>query len=193
MRRFSQRSICSAVILLAPLIATASGGGDGHGEEHGMSTSLKLTVMTINLLIFAALVRWAAWPGIKEWVANRRTQVVDALEKAAKAKCEAEDLKRQWSERLASLDQEIEDMRARAKEQIDTEREQILESTRKLADNIRRDAERAAQHELRNAQEQLRAEVAERAYQIACESARDEVGSSDKKRFLDEFLEQVAR
>ncbi len=184
--------IITAATIAYPLLAIASGGGDGHGEDHGMSTPVKLTVMTINLLIFLAMLRKTAWPSIVEWVAARRSEVVDALEKAATAKREAEDLKQQWKDRLASLDQEIEEMRGQAEKQIAGEREQILDSARKLADNIRRDAQRAADQEIRNAQEKLRAEVAERAYQLASESASS-IGGSDQRRFVDEFIEQVAK
>ena len=137
------RFLTVAAILATPLLALAAGGGDG--DHHGMSTPVKLTVMTINLGIFVYLLRATAWPMMKEWVAARRVSVVDALEKAAIAKREAESLKQEWTRRLASLDQEIDEMRAMAEKQIAAEREKILEATRKLAESIRRDAERAAE------------------------------------------------
>lgn len=185
------RFLTVAAILATPLLALAAGGGDG--DHHGMSTPVKLTVMTINLGIFVYLLRATAWPMMKEWVAARRVSVVDALEKAAIAKREAESLKQEWTRRLASLDQEIDEMRAMAEKQIAAEREKILEATRKLAESIRRDAERAAEQELRNAKESLRAEVAEQAYRIACATAPAQLGAGDQQRFVNEFIEQVSR
>ncbi len=84
-------------------------------------------------------------------------------------------------------------MRAQAQKQIAAEREQILASTRKLVDSVRRDAEKAAEQDLRNAKEALRAEVAEQAYRIACETAPAQLASNDQKRFLNEFIEQVSK
>ncbi len=185
------RLIAAAIVIAQPLLAFAAGGD--HDEHHGMSTPLKLTVMTINLAIFVYLLRATAWPMMKEWAAARRNAVVSALEKAALAKREAEALKLQWVQRLASLDQEIDEMRAQAQKQIAAERDQILEATRKLSEGIRRDAARAAEQELRNAQERLRAEVAEQAYQIACRTAPAKLGAGEQKRFIDEFLQQVSR
>lgn len=188
---WSRRVAAVGLVLCWPLLAL---GAEGHGDEHhGMSTPLKLTVMTINLGIFVYLLRATAWPMIKEWVAARRGFVVEALEKAAIATREAEALKQQWTDRLASLDREIDEMRAQAQKQIEAEREQILEATRKVTEGIQRDAARAAEQELRNAQDRLRAEVAEQAYQLASRAAPSLLGAGEQKRFVDEFIEQVAR
>jgi F-type H+-transporting ATPase subunit b len=187
---WSWRLVAAGLIVAWPLLAL---GAEGHGDDHhGMSTPLKLTVMTINLAIFLFLLRATAWPMMKEWVAARRRSVVEALEKAAIVTREAEALKQQWSDRLASLDREIDEMRAQARTQIEAEREQILEATRKVSEGIRRDAERAAEQELRNAQERLRAEVAAQAYQLACKAAPPLLGTGEQRRFVDEFIEQVS-
>lgn len=191
MRTWSRRFLAVGVVVWWPLLALGAGG---HGDEHhGMSTPLKLTVMTINLGIFVYLLRSTAWPMMKEWVAARRGTVVEALEKAAIATRDAEALKQQWTDRLASLDREIDEMRAHAQKQIEAEREQILEATRKVTEGIRRDAERAAEQELRNAQDRLRAEVAAQAYQLATRAAPALLGAGEQKRFVDEFVEQVSR
>ncbi len=192
MSQFSSRVMLAAVVLVQPALLLASGGG-GHDEHVGMSTPLKLFVMTINLGIFVYLLRSTAWPMMKESVASRRGAVVEALEKAANAKREAEELKRQWAERLASLDKEIAEMRALAEKQIAAERDQILESTNKLVDTIRRDAEKAAEQDLRNARAALQAEVADQAYRIACEAAPGQLAATDQKRFVDEFIAEVSK
>ncbi len=187
------RWVVFAALLVEPIIALAS-GGEAHGDEHhGMPTAVKLGVMTVNLVIFLVVLRKAAWPMMVEWVSTRRDGVVSALEQAAVAKRDAESLKAQWKDRLASLDQEIDEMRAQARKQIDSEREQILESARKLAESIRRDAESAAQQQLRNAQDELRAEVARRAFQIAAEAAPSQLGDAQQKRFVDEFITEVGK
>lgn len=191
MRRFHARFVAWTLVLLQPALLFAA--SEGHGEHHGMATWLKLVVMTINAAIFFYLLRSTAWPMMKQWAIERRQGVVTALEKAAIAKREAEDLKRQWSQRLANLDREIEEMRAQAQKQIAVEREQILAASRKLADTIRRDAERAAEQELRNARETLRAEVAAQALRIASRQAPSRIGTADQKRFVDEFIAQVSK
>ena len=150
---------------------------------------------------FESIIRRAAERGyvkdavgrIEEWVAERRNNVVSALEKAEIAKREAEALKREWSDRLANLDREIAEMRDQAHKQIAVERDQILDASRKLAETIRRDAERAAEQEIRNAQERLRAEVSAQALRLASQAAPSRIGPGDHKRFIDDFLAQVSK
>jgi F-type H+-transporting ATPase subunit b len=189
MSELSSRLFAAALLLLQPAVLLAS----AEGEHHGMPTPLKLAVMTINLGIFFYLLKKTAWPVLVESVASRRDDVVEALEKAATAKREAEALKAEWTDKLASLDREIGQMRDQAQKQIAAERDQILEATKNLVASIRRDAEKAAQQDLRNARELLRAEVAEQAYRIACEAAPSQLGAGDQKRFVDEFLAQVSK
>jgi len=181
-----------AALVALPALALASEAG-GHSEHSGMSTPLKLALMFINLGLFAMLMRSVAVPGIRRWIAERRDMVVDALEKAARAKREAESLQAEWKQRLANLDSELEQLRTQARTEIAAERDAILQSARTLAENIARDAQRAAEQELRNARDLLRSEVARQAYELAAAQAPQRLTATDQRRFLDEFLDQVSK
>jgi F-type H+-transporting ATPase subunit b len=182
----------AAVLLLQPALVFASEAG-GHSEHAGMPTPLKLTLMFINLGLFVMLMRSVALPGIRRWIAERRDMVVDALEKAARAKREAETLQAEWKQRLANLDAELEQLRTQARAEIAAEREAILHSARALAENITRDAQRAAEQELRSARDLLRGEVARQAYELAAGQAPQRLTAADQRRFVDEFLQQVSK
>jgi F-type H+-transporting ATPase subunit b len=173
---------------LQPTVALASSDGG-----HGMATPVKLAVMTINLGIFLYGLHRYAWPMVVEYLAARRTEVVDALDKAARVKREAEALRAEWKERMANLDAELEQLRAQARADVAAERELILKAAQTLAANIKRDAERAAEQELRSAEELLLAEVAKSAYEIACNLAPQKLQAADHRRFVDEFIERVAK
>ena len=180
----------SAVLLvLAPAVAFAA-GGEHHAAPHGIPWA-KLAFSTVNLAIFIAILRSFAWPGIRQTLISRRSEVVDLLEKAAKTKAESEQLRKESQERLANLDVELNEMRRQTLADIAAERERILEATRKVAEAIRRDAQRAAEQEVRNAEGLLRAEVAAQALAIAERLAKQRVGPNEQRRFVSEFLEQV--
>ncbi len=179
------------ILLLALQPAVALASEAGHGEHTGLSTPVKLAIMTFNLVLFALLLRKTALPGMRRWVGDRRALVVDALEKAARAKRDAEKLQTEWKQRLANLDAELEQLRSQARADIASEREEILRAARSLADNIARDAQRAAEQELRNARDALRSEVAKQAHALATTLAPQRLTAADQRRFLDEFLQQV--
>ena len=170
----------------AALAASEAHGGHAHGIPWAT-----LVFSTINLLIFVYLIARFAWPAIRDWVADRRRQIVEALEAAARAKAEAEQLKHEWEQRLARLERELDEMRARARADAERERDRILADARTAAAAILRDAHRSAEQDVRTASAQLRAEVAERAYTLACQTARTRLTASDQDRFIGDFLQQV--
>ncbi len=185
--------------LLVPVAAVAT-AETHHGTEHHGIPWGTLVFSTINTAIFLWILLRYLWPFVCElmgwpWTPKlaeeRRQRIVATLEQAAKAKQEAERLKAEWEQRLASLSAEIESLRTQARADIAREREQILAAARKTAEGIRRDAERAADQEVRNAQALLREEVAQRALAIARRLAQERLTAADKDRFVDEFVRQV--
>lgn len=162
-------------------------------EEHGHGVPWgKLVFSTINFAIFVYILRRAAWPVLRNWVAERRTKIAEALAQADRARREAEALRAEWQRRLDHLGSELESMLAQARQDIAVERDQILAAARRTAETIRRDAERTAASELRGAREQLRAEVAAQALAIAERLAPQRLTAADQQRFVAEFVEQVA-
>ena len=182
----------AAVVLagLPTLALAAEEAAEHHHEVHGIPWA-KLVFSTINLAIFVAILARFVWPNVKDLLRSRRADIVDLLEKASKAKGEAEQLKREWETRMANVSTELEAMRRQAEADIAGERQRILEATRKVADAIRRDAARTAEQEVRNAEAMLRQEVAAQATAVAKDLARQRVGADDQRRLVAEFIEQV--
>jgi F-type H+-transporting ATPase subunit b len=182
------RSLAAIVVLsVAPALVAAS--EEAHAE-HG-SPWLTLVFSAVNLTIFILILRRYAWPAVRNWVRDRRREVIKALEEAARAKQEAEQLKAEWESRLSHLPAEIEAMRRQAREEMARERDRVLEAARKTAASIRKDAERAAEQEVRSAQDMLRREVAAQALELAQELARQRMTPETQQRFVTEFLSQV--
>jgi|MudIll2142460700_1097286.scaffolds.fasta_scaffold32370_3 F-type H+-transporting ATPase subunit b len=175
---------------LLPAIAFAA--EESHAAHgHGGIPWATLLFSTINTLIFIYIIKRFAWASIRDWVADRRRQIVTTLEQAARAKRDAEQLKAEWEQRLANLGQELDEMRRLAQAETERERDRILAAAREAAEAIRRDAHRAAEQEVRTAQAQLREEVARQALAIASDQARQRLTAADHERFLTEFLNQV--
>ena len=176
--------------LLLPALARASEEAQ-HEHGHGGIPWAMLIFSTVNTCIFLFLIVRYAWPSIRGWVEDRRSRIVEELDKAERARRDAEQLKQEWQERLARLTTDIEVMRAQARAEIGRERDQILAAAQQAAAAIQRDAQRAAEQELRSAQEQLRQELARQAYTIATERIRQELSAADHERFIADFLQRV--
>jgi F-type H+-transporting ATPase subunit b len=161
-----------------------------HGTGHGVPWA-KLAFSTVNFLIFLAILRRFAWPAVRNWLAERRIQVTNALAEADRAKREAEALRAEWQRRLDALGIELEGMLKQARADIAIERDQILAAARRTAEAIQRDAERTADSEIRSAQQALRAEVARQALALAEQLAPQRLTAADQQRFVRDFVRQV--
>jgi F-type H+-transporting ATPase subunit b len=192
-RRFA--FVCGLVLL--PVLALASTGAEHH-ETHGIPWAA-LLFSTANLAIFLLVLprllplflKTMGLPASRDDLQSRRADIQNALQQAAKAKDESERLKEEWERRLANLGTEIEALRQQARQEVAAEREQILAAAKQLADNIRRDAQKAAEQEVRNAEANLREEVAAQALAVARRLAPQRLSPADQERFVGDFIQQV--
>jgi F-type H+-transporting ATPase subunit b len=183
----SRRRLFVALLLVAPA-ALASEETSPHG---GIGAFAPLVFSAVNLAIFLWIMARYAFPPVRDWVRDRRDHVVRALEEAARARAEAEELQAQWAARLAQIERTIEEMQSQARLDAERERERILAAARNTAEAIRRDAERAAAYEVRRMQQALRAELVRQATRLAEEATRAQWSAADQQRFVAEFLKQV--
>jgi len=189
MKRPPTRLVLIAVLAFA---GSALAEEAAHGQAHETASPLwPLLFSTINLLIFVWILARYVMPPVREWVHNRRNQVVQALEQAAAAKAEALRLHEEWELRLAQFSRVVEEIQAQARRDAERERAHILETAHKTAEAIRRDAELAAAYELRRTQEQVRADLVRQAVRLAEQAARTQLTADDHQRFVAEFLKQV--
>lgn len=183
MTRALRATTLSAVLMLAASApARASGGGEGEGG---------LFYPALNLLLLLAVLVYFARKPIQEFFAERRTGVQESLESAAALRDEAEARYAEWQRRLTDLDAELAEIRTRARERAEAEREKILRDAQASARRIREDAHTAVEHEIERARRALREEAADLAIELAGERLRAQVEDADRSRLLDEFIGRV--
>lgn len=190
-RLLALASVALATVLLDTAGVLASEAAHGHGDAGVPVWTLLFS--TINLVLFGVVLSRYAMPPVRQWVRDRRNQIVTDLEEAAKARGEAMRLKAEWEERLAKLDETIRQMRAQAKQDAERERERILAEAHQVAEAIHRDAEKTIAAELRAMRNQLRAQVVRESVQLAESQVRQEWTASDQQRFLADFVQQVGK
>jgi F-type H+-transporting ATPase subunit b len=188
------KSALLAVLAFAlPAVAAAS---EGAVHEHGAPTpeQLKLLAFTIaNFAIFVYLmVRFARTP-LRDFLSGRRREVVAAMAEAARLKEEAERLKREYEAKSAQLEKARAELIAEVKAIAEADRDRALAEAKDAAERMRRDADRTARSDLERAKEELRAEAARLAQELAAEEVRRRLTEQDKQRLLSEFLARVQK
>jgi len=182
-------AVSVSLLLLSAAVWAAE---EGHGGHEGDSSQLLvLAFFTINFLLFVLVLRRYALPVVKETLRQRRDTVVQALNEAKRAREEAENLRREYEQKLAGLAAEQERVRAQALEAADRERKRILEEARRMVERIQTEARLIAQREVEEARRVLRQEVAEHAVRIATDMIRSRLTPADQSRLVQDLVLEV--
>ncbi len=170
----------------------APAGAAHEGGAHHESIWGPISRLVNFLVLAGALVYFFRAP-FHQYLADRHTQVRADLDAAAEMKRTATAQMAEVEQRLKALPAEIEALKQRGAEEIaaeerrihaaaETERERLLEQTRREID-VR----------LRVAQRELVEHAASLAVSLATEQARKTVTPADQARLVDRYLEQVKK
>jgi len=179
----------AAVILVATSCATARETSEDYYPGDLGQAIAALTVFVILLLI---LRKWA-WRPIVTQLQHREKSIADALSKAQQQQKEAEDLLKFYESRIARAQAESESIIADSRQAAADMRDQTLESARrearKTAEKARRQFEMAKQQALR----ELHVAMAQLASDIAGKVIRKQLSDEDKRRLLEQSLEEIRK
>ena len=195
--------------LLSFLMAPAAfAGGGGHGEPHvtnwfslpglsiGLNESIKapaLGWLFVSFLIYVSIIGYIMYKNLPGFLAHRSELIKRAIEEASQAKKEAEDNARIYEERMAKLDEEINQLREDFATQGKAEFDRIEKSAETAAAKMQKDTEATIDAELQKAVSELQSETARLAYGLATEQLKKSLTVADQTRLEDAFLEDLNR
>jgi F-type H+-transporting ATPase subunit b len=181
------RSACAITFALAFFAAPVFAATNPQDEA---GTTTGWVYRWINFLIFVGAVVWffAGYKKVRAYFPKRQKAIVDAIAESAHAREEAERQERAAEQKMASLDREVADLRARAKQESAAEAQRI----RALAQEEAKRIEQAAQMEIRAAERAAQAELKLIAARIAIERAegllRDQINSQAESNLFRGFV-----
>ncbi|HJV37041.1 ATP synthase F0 subunit B [Geomonas sp.] len=144
---------------------------------------------------FAALVVIAVWAlkkaDVKGSLAARREGIERALQEAEAAKAAAEKKFQEYSVRLDQANQEIETISANMKKEGELEKERIVAEAQEAAKRIKAQAETAAEQEVLKAKNELRAEAAKLAVEIAEQKIVKNIAKGDQDKLVGDYISKV--
>lgn len=179
---------------LAPLCALALwllAAPAGASSEAAHGGWRELLYPALNLLVLLAVLFHFGRRPVQAFFAERRAGIQENLDSAARLLASAESRQAQLQRQLARLDEELERIRATARQRAEQESGRILSEAAAGAERIRSEARAAIQRETQRARDALRAEAAELALALAAERLREEVTDADRDRLLDEFVARI--
>jgi len=179
------KTLGAALLLLAwlPGQALAAGGG---GDP-----VMDLIYQVGNFLLLLGVIFFVARKPVMAYFASRREQIMGDLDQAAAVLAAAEARQAEIQSKLGELEAQLAEIQEQSRQRAEEESQRILAKAREAAERIQSDALEASAQELLRAQQELRAEAAGLAVELATEILEQQVGDSDRQRLLDEFITRV--
>jgi F-type H+-transporting ATPase subunit b len=180
-----------AVILLMGLApAYASGGEGGHGAE-SKPWMMTDTAKVLNFAVLAIGLFLVLRKPVSQALSDRIKGIKDELEELESRKAQVEKQLAEYNTKLATLDQEAEQVIAEYIRQGEEAKERILAEAASAADKLEEQAKKNIQNEFKQAKENLQAEIVEKALIKAEAVVKEKISAEDQDRLVDEYLAKV--
>jgi len=164
----------------------------GGEHEPGLDTG-KLAFQLINFAVLAGILGWFGGRAINKALLERHNQLKADLTAASEARAVAEKRATVQEKRLASLEGEIEAIRAGIKQEAESEKQRLIAAAEERAKRIGEETRFLLDQQVKEAEATLRREVAEAAVKIAEQLVTRSLNAGDQQRLVDTFVADAAR
>jgi F-type H+-transporting ATPase subunit b len=177
-----------AIINFIPLVASGEGGGTLLDVNPGL---IFWTVITFVLLLL--LLRKIAWKPILSALDLREKEIRDSLEKAEKAKEEAQKILEANQANLSKAEDEAKKIIEQTRTYAANLKEQLTKESKEQAKKIIDDASAEIQRRKDAAFDELKGQIAEIAVNAAEKIMRENLDANKNKKIVDEYLKDVSK
>jgi F-type H+-transporting ATPase subunit b len=209
-KRWALTLLTAVVLASAPILAwaeppadeaaEAAETGETHGTEHGgharpslieVVTSTEFIASVLNFAILVGFLVYFARKPLQSFLIARRRAVEEGMAEGARIKQEAEAKFREYSERLAQLDNEVSRLRTEIREAADKEKTRILEDTENRITRLKQETGRLIEQQMQQLQADVMREVVDTAVASAESVLRDKLNAQDQQRLAREYLTEI--
>jgi len=173
-----------------PILA-AEGGGEGGGsflvEPSGGLMLWTLLAFGLTLFVLSRL----AFPKISEQLDKRQRAIEESIDTAERTKSEAEELLREYRQRLSEARTQAEDIVERARRAGEQHEKETLEEARRRREELMEQTRRDIQAETRRAIQEIRNEVADLTVLATEKVTRKTLTDDDQRRLVEEALGEL--
>lgn len=182
--------LVNLLILLAPAIVFASGAE--HGGDHHIEIPKAVIFQAINVAILIAGLIYFTKDGIVSFFGGRKAAYLEAAQKSAFAREQAEREFVDIKAKLANLDNTRAEQIAKAKAHANDLKNQIVEEASQVSKRIKEEAELTAKLEVQRAQKELRDQLLTDSVDAARIVLTKDIGAADQQKLQKEFINHIA-
>jgi F-type H+-transporting ATPase subunit b len=171
----------------------AHGDAEGGHGEHAASKPWVMTdtAKVLNFSILAIGLFLVLRKPVSQALNDRIKGIKEELEELEGRKAEVEKQLNEYNTKLATLDEEADQVIAEYVRQGEEAKARILKEAESAADKLEEQAKKNIENEFKQAKEQLQAEIVEKALVKAEEMVKEKISPEDQERLVDEYLAKV--
>jgi len=174
--------------VFAATAASASGGGGENQVEMVEFFSSGFMWAVINFSLIAFLIYHFGKEPLKEALRNRQETIAKTMEDASAARAMAEEALEEARKRVAEKDSVVQEILNEASEKAERQKRALVEQGDRMSKDIVERAKISVDLELKRAKDELKAEAALLAVELAEKKIREETTAEDQSRLLREYI-----
>ena len=147
-------------------------------------------VMLLNLVVFFFLMKKFLFKPVMKVMEKRKEMINKEFQEADEAKAQAEELKKQYEDKIDTINDESQRIIGEAKESAKAEYSKIIERAENDADKLLDEAKKQAVVERENEMRAARENIAELAMEAAAKVVGANVTDKTNSDIFDEFLNE---
>ena len=144
-----------------------------------------------NLLILTLIVKKFLYKPVKKIMDARRNAIDADYERAAAAREEAEENRKNYAAAMAAAEQTSGQIIADATRVAEHRSNEIVAEARQRATELRRQAEADAVLERKKAEDDMKREIADVSAQLTGKLLQREINEEDHRALIDSFLQEI--
>ena len=148
-------------------------------------------MVVLNLLILYIILKKYFWEKIRKFMTDRENAVQDAFDSAEAMNRRADEKMRNYSARIANVEEEGREIIRQAKQQADAQAQEILADARKQASEMMVKAEKNIEMEKAKAMEEMRQEIGSLALLAAEKIVGREIENVGQEAIVDDVINQA--
>lgn len=151
----------------------------------------QILISLCNLVILFLILKKFLFAPVQKVTQARRTELDDIYSEAKAAQARADSNEKEWTEKLASVRAESEQIIKNANERAARRGEEIVSDAREKADGIVREAQTQATLEHNKAQAQIKKEIVDVSSAISEKILGRELTESDHRALIDRAISEM--
>lgn len=174
----------------------------GHGGHHGHLTFHEVMFgheawqfwgSVVNFLLLVVLIVKFSKRPVKNFLEDRRESIDRGIREAAEVKAKAQAVYNEYTERMKTLDQELNKLRSDIAAAAAQDRARIVADAEETAQRVKVETEALVARQAEQLEAEIRREVVEAAVDAAERAVREALTAEDQRRLADAFAKELAK